>query len=371
VSAVTAATSSTVATPSRARFVYEALAGRVVFGSGSLDSVGAEVEALGGTRVLLVRDEFAAPEAARLHDQLGQTIVAEIDGIRPHVPMEQVLAARRATVAAGADTIVSLGGGSTTGLAKAVVLEHDAWFVAVPTTYAGSEMTPIYGITEDGVKRTGRDVRVKPAVVVYDPDLTIAMPASVTAGSTMNAIAHCVEALYAQSRNPVITSVALDGVRALRRGIEKVAATPGDPDGRAELLYGSFAAGTALAAVGMAIHHRICHVLGGTFGLAHGDANAVILPHAVAANTPAEPQVMGVLAEALGGGDAAGSLFDLAGRIGAPRRLDELGMTATDLERVADLVVEHAGWNPRPVSRDWVAALLQDALVGRRPQVHT
>jgi alcohol dehydrogenase class IV len=186
----------------------------------------------------------------------------------------------------------------------------------------------------------------------------------------MNALGHCVEALYAENRNPVITGVAVEGVAALRAGSHMVVDAPSDIDGRSRLLYGAFAAGLALGSVGMAIHHRICHVLGGTFGLAHGDANAVVLPHVVSANSAAEPGVMRTLGAALGADDPAGALFDLAHRIGARQRLDELGIEHPDLGKAADLIVARAGWNPRPARRDWIVALLEDAWIGRRPQVH-
>ena len=189
-----------------------------------------------------------------------------------------------------ADSVVTIGGGSTTGLGKAVALaRHDA-FLAIPTTYAGSEMTPIYGITEGDIKRTGRDLRVRPATVIYDVDLTLRLPSDVTAGSTMNALAHCVEAMYAEERNPIVSLLVFEGIEALTSGSLSVSEDAGNIEGRGRLLYGAFLAGSALGSVGMAVHHRICHVLGGTFGLAHGDVNAVILPYVVAYNQSWEPR---------------------------------------------------------------------------------
>ncbi|HLE94896.1 MAG TPA: iron-containing alcohol dehydrogenase, partial [Acidimicrobiia bacterium] len=192
-------------------------------------------------------------------------------------------------------------------------------------------------------------------------------PREVTAGSTMNALAHCVEALYAQERNPIVSIMALEGAKALKRGSVIVAGDPGDVEGRSDLLYGAFLAGASLGAVGMAIHHRICHVLGGTFGLAHGDANAVILPHVVAYNREAEPEVMAALADALGVVDPALGLRELAETIGAPTSLSNLGIREPDLDKATEMIVEGGGYNPRPVEREWIRQLLEDAFAGRPP----
>ena len=306
-------------------FTYQVLPGRVVFGFGTITQLPAELDALGASRVVLISDDMAKSEADEIEADLGNRVVGRIGAIQPHVPIEEVEAARRLTDESRADAVVTIGGGSTTGVGKAIVLETEVSFLAIPTTYAGSEMTPIYGITAGEVKRTGRDSRVKPRTVIYDVDLTLGLPKEVTAGSTMNALAHCVEALYAQERSPIITIMALEGVRALQRGSVVVAGEPTNPDGRSDLLYGAFLAGASLGAVGMAIHHRICHVLGGTFGLAHGDANAVILPHVVAYNRESEPEVMAALGDALEVADPALGLFELAEALGAPTNLADLG----------------------------------------------
>jgi alcohol dehydrogenase class IV len=208
---------------------------------------------------------------------------------------------------------------------------------------------------------------VKPRTVIYDVDLTLGLPKEVTAGSTMNALAHCVEALYTQERSPIVSIMALEGVRALKRGSVVVAGDPGNVDGRSDLLYGAFLAGASLGAVGMAIHHRICHVLGGTFGLAHGDANAVILPHVVAYNQVAEPGVMASVADALGVADPAIGIRELAETLGAPTSLSELGISEQDLDKAAEMIVDSAGYNPRPVQRAWIRQLLEDAFAGRPP----
>jgi alcohol dehydrogenase class IV len=348
-------------------FNYELLPGRVVFGFGTIARLPIELDALGAGRVVLVSDNMAKADADQIEADLGERVVGRIGEIEPHVPIEEVEAARRLTDTSRADAVVTIGGGSTTGIGKAIVLERDLSFLAIPTTYAGSEMTPVYGITAGKVKRTGRDPRVKPRTVIYDVDLTLGLPKEVTAGSTMNALAHCVEALYTQERSPIVSIMALEGVRALKRGSVVVAGDPGNVDGRSDLLYGAFLAGASLGAVGMAIHHRICHVLGGTFGLAHGDANAVILPHVVAYNQVAEPGVMASVADALGVADPAIGIRELAETLGAPTSLSELGISEQDLDRAAEMIVDSAGYNPRPVQRAWIRQLLEDAFAGRPP----
>jgi alcohol dehydrogenase class IV len=348
-------------------FVFELLPGRVVFGSGTIARLSVELDALEASRVVLISDNMAKSEADRIESDLGERVVGRINEIEPHVPIEEVEAARRLADDCQANAVVTIGGGSTTGVGKAIVLERELAFLAIPTTYAGSEMTPVYGITAGEVKRTGRDPRVKPKTVVYDVDLTLGLPREVTAGSTMNALAHCVEALYAQERNPIVSIMALEGAKALKRGSVIVAGDPGDVEGRSDLLYGAFLAGASLGAVGMAIHHRICHVLGGTFGLAHGDANAVILPHVVAYNREAEPEIMAALADALGVVDPALGLRELAETIGAPTSLSDLGIREPDLDKATEMIVEGGGYNPRPVEREWIRQLLEDAFAGRPP----
>jgi maleylacetate reductase len=351
-------------------FTFDALPGRVVFGRGSLDRLPNEVDRLGASRALVITDPQTKPVADRAIEGLGDRFAGAFTDIELHVPEEGVRGARDAAAAARADLLVTIGGGSTTGYGKAVALETDTPVLAVPTTYAGSEMTPIYGITSNGLKRTGRDTRVLPRTVLYDPELTTSLPPGVTGSSGMNAIAHCVEALYAKEENPITSLVAEEGFRALVRGIPASVRDPGDLEARSDALYGAYLAGAALAVVGMALHHRICHVLGGTFGLAHGDVNAVILPHAARFNEPAAPDALRRAACALGAKDAPFALFDLARSVGAPTSLEALGMREEDLDRSAELSADPPLWNPRPVTVGDVRALLDDAFHGRRPVAH-
>ena len=249
---------------------------------------------------------------------------------------------------------MAIGGGSTTGLAKAIALTSELPILAIPTTYAGSEMTPIWGLTEGGVKKTGRDVRVLPKTVIYDPALTTSLPVALSVTSGINAIAHCVEALYSRDANPIISLIAEEGIRALAGGLPEVVKQPGDLDARSRALYGAWLAGVSLGAVGMALHHKLCHTLGGTFNLPHAETHTVVLPHAVAYNAAAAPEAMERIARALGARSAAEGLYDLAASLGAPVSLESLGMRREQLDRAADLAVQNPYYNPRPVTREGI-----------------
>jgi maleylacetate reductase len=281
--------------------------------------------------------------------------------------METARAAREVARQRDADCYVAIGGGSTIGLGKAIALETGMPIVAVPTTFAGSEMTPIYGVTEAGIKKTGRDRRVLPKTVIYDPSLTLSLPAKIAGPSGMNAIAHCLEGLYAQDANPITSLLAAEGIRALSRSLPVVVNEPGNLDARADALYGAWLAGSVLGNVGMAIHHKLCHTLGGSFNLPHAEVHTVILPHAAEFNRETVPEAMRIAAEALGARDAAQGIYDLAGRLGAPLSLKAIGMPEDGLDRAAKLATENPYYNPRPVEYSGVRRLLENAFYGRRP----
>lgn len=350
-----------------APFVHEQLAQRIVFGWDRLDDIADEVERLSGGRVLLIAERSTRPVAERVERALADQVAASIAPVRPHVPAEDVTSAREVASTHAVDLIVSIGGGSATGLGKAVAVAGIP-LLAIPTTYAGSEMTPIYGITESGRKRTTRDERALPKTVLYDPALTTSLPPRPTASTGMNAIAHCVEALYAANRSPLTDLLAAEAIRLLRRALPDCVEEPSSQPARTTALYGAYLAGTVLAGTGMALHHRICHVLGGAFGIGHGDANAVILPHVVAFNAPAVPDAIQTVAEALDTQDPAGALFDLTASMEAPTALAQLGLEESDLDQGVTLTLEEDFYNPRPVDRDGLAELLRDAYEGRRPE---
>jgi alcohol dehydrogenase class IV len=265
------------------------------------------------------------------------------------------------------DGLVAIGGGSTTGLGKAIALRTDLPQVVVPTTYAGSEMTPILGETSAGTKNTITDPKVQPEVVIYDIDLTMTLSPRLSAMSGMNAIAHAVEALYAKDRNPIISLMAVEGVAALRRALPLIAANPSDGEARSDALYGAWLCGTCLGAVGMALHHKLCHTLGGSFDLPHAETHAIVLPHSLAYNAPAVPDVIARLQPILGEEPAVG-LYDLLAQIGAPRALRELGMPESAIDDAADRAMVSPYWNPRSLTREGIRSLIARALAVEAPQ---
>jgi maleylacetate reductase len=284
-----------------------------------------------------------------------------------HVPAEIAATAVRHAQDNNADGVVTIGGGSAVGLGKIIARDTGLPMLAIPTTYAGSEMTPIWGLTENGVKTTGRDLGVLAKCVIYDPALTVGLPADVSASSGMNAIAHAVEALYAVDANPIASTMAEQCIAALGRRFPRVIADPADIEARSDALYGAWLAGAVMGFVGMALHHKLCHTLGGAFDLPHAGVHTVILPHAAAYNASAAPQAMAAIATALGSANGPGGLFDLAQNIGAPTTLKALGMKEVDLDRAADLAVAKPYPNPAPVTRDQVGTLLDNVYHGHRP----
>jgi maleylacetate reductase len=351
-------------------FEYVALPSRVFFGAGYLDRVADESVAMGGTRVFIVHDPTSEANARKVAANLtGKADVKLWGQVVQHVPIDLAEPAQKAVDEHGSDLIVSIGGGSSTGLAKAIALSHGLPILAVPTTYAGSEMTTIYGLTGDRHKQTGKSPQVLPKSVIYDPLLTLGLPANVTGPSAFNSLAHCVEALYAPGHNPVAGAIALDGVRAISDSLPRVMQKPDDVDARGDLLYGAMLGGMSLGATASGFHHRLCHILGGKFNLVHADTHSVILPHAVAFNARALPAEMRRLADALGvsGGDPAAALWDLAKTSGIPTDLASLGLPREGLEEVAQEVVVEEKNNPVPLDEASVMALLNAAYDGIRP----
>jgi maleylacetate reductase len=348
-------------------FVYEPPGGRVIFGAGSRHRLPVEVSRLAAKRVLLIATRAMKGDADVLAEQLGQGVSARIDGVTPHVPAEIATDATVTATNANVDLAVCIGGGSAVGLAKVVARDTGVPIVAVPTTYAGSEMTPIWGLTEGGRKTTGRDARVQPRVVVYDPELTCGLPARTSAASGMNALAHCVEGLYAVAASPVTALLAAEGIRVLARSLPLVVERTDDLPQRSAALYGAWLAGWTLGTAQMGVHHTICHVLGGSFGLPHAGTHSAVLPHATAFNAPAAPAAMDTLARSLATDEPAGALWDLAHGIGAPTALADLGFRRADIAKAADLVVAAAPPNPRPITTQEVHLLLLAAHDGTRP----
>jgi maleylacetate reductase len=344
--------------------VHDAPPSRVVFGPGSLDALPEEAARLGLRRALVLSTPRRGDPVERAAALLGDAAVGVFDRARMHVPVETVAAATDVVEAHQVDGCVAIGGGSTIGLAKALALRHGLPSIAVPTTYAGSELTPIWGLTESGRKQTGRDRVVLSKAVLYDPDLTLSLPVGVSATSGLNAVAHAVEALYAPDGSPVVAAMAEQGVRAFATALPGIAADPADGAARTMALEGAWLCGACLGATTMGLHHRLCHALGGMLDLPHAETHAVVLPYVAAFNLPSTPAAREGLARSFGGEDPVQALTALADRLRVPRTLAELGVAEADLDRVADEVLAHPYSNPRPVSRDDLRGLLGAAWSG-------
>ena len=339
---------------------------RIVFGQGTLTKVAEEISGQGCARALILSTPFQEGDAQALAAQLGDLAAGVFAQAAMHTPVSVTQQAVEAYDRADADCVVALGGGSTIGLGKAIAYRNDCPQIVVATTYAGSEVTPILGQTEDGLKTTLRDARVLPEVVIYDPDLTLGLPVPMSVTSGLNAMAHAVEAVYAQDRNPVSSLQAVEGVRALRDALMVIVEDPRDITARTQALYGSWLCGTVLGTVGMALHHKLCHTLGGSFDLPHAETHAIMLPHTAAFNAPAAEVKTRHLAD-LFGGDLGSGLWDFAKRLGAPLALKDLDLREADLDKAADLATQNPYWNPRPVERLAIRELLQRAWEGARP----
>ena len=342
-------------------------AARVRFGAGARRELGDEIRELGHSRALILSTPEQAESAEAFAEELGELAAGVFAGAAMHTPVAVSEEATERARKTEADCVVSVGGGSATGLGKAVALRAGVPLIAVPTTCAGSEATPILGQTEGGRKVTHSDPRVRPVAIVYDPELLLTLPVPATVASGLNAIAHAAEALYARDRNPVAAALAEEGLKAFRSGLPRTIAAPGDVYARGETLYGAWLCGTVLGQVGMALHHKLCHALGGGFDLPHAETHAVVLPHAIAFNAAAVPELLAPVTEIFGGPSPGRALRAFAEESGAPLSLGELGLGRDDLDRAADLAVEKPYWNPRPVDWKGVRALLQAAWEGAPP----
>lgn len=349
-------------------FVYNALPSRVIFGSGTISRLKSEIERAGCHRALLLSTPEQADSLRQIAASLGPLAAASFTQAAMHTPTEVTERALNQALECGADCTISFGGGSSTGLGKAIALRTDLIQIAIPTTYAGSEVTPIIGETKDGVKITQRTLKVLPEIVIYDVDFTLSLPQRLSATSGTNAIAHAVEALYAEDRNPVISMMAEQAISAMGRAMPAIISDPQNRNARAEALYGAWLCGVCLGSVGMALHHKLCHVIGGAFELPHADTHTVILPYAMAYNAKAAPEADMAVARALGGNDGTSALVELAVRLGSPQSLQSLGMPESGIDRAADLAVQNPYWNPRPIEREAVRALIAAAWAGDPPR---
>ncbi|MET7393825.1 maleylacetate reductase [Dactylosporangium sp. NPDC005572] len=350
------------------QFDHETLGQRVRFASGgAARAVAQEVERLGAARVMVI----AAPGESALAERIsaGLPVVLVHDEVVMHVPVPVAERARAAAAEHDVDAIVSVGGGSTTGLAKAIALTAGVPIIAVPTTYAGSEATNVWGLTEGARKTTGVDPRVLPHAVVYDPALTRSLPVGLSVASGLNALAHCVDSMWAPRTDPIDAALAAEGIRALASGLPQVVDDPEGLPGREETLYGAYLAAVAFASAGSGLHHKICHVLGGMYNLPHAPTHAVVLPYVLALNGPAAPAAADRIARAFGSDTAIEGLQALRRRLDAPRALRDYGLHEAQIPAAVDAILPAVpDTNPAAVTADDLQRLLHDAWEGAEPR---
>ena len=349
-------------------FSYHGLPWNIIFGAGALARLPEELTKLGFSRALVLCTPTRVREGRMVRELLGSKAVGLFDRAVMHVPVETVAEAVARAQRLEADCSVAIGGGSTTGLGKALALKMALPNVVIPTSYAGSEMTNIWGMTENARKVTGRNDAVLPSLTVYDPELTLALPPRFSAASGMNAMAQAAVNVTAKDVNPMVSVMALEAVRVLARSLPLVAERPDDLDARTEAMYGACIAGAAIGTGTTSLHHRLCHTLGGMFGTPHAETHAVLLPHSVAYNARATADETCKLGEAIGADDAALGILQLATKLGVPTALKDIGVREQDLDAAAEAATEKAIGNPEPVTTDRVRALLENAFRGARPE---
>ncbi|KAJ3579770.1 hypothetical protein NPX13_g793 [Xylaria arbuscula] len=347
-------------------FEYSPNPGRVIFGNGTINRIPDELKRLNFSKPVILSTPEQLSQAQRIESILQGHV--EVIGIFSNAMMHTPVHVTNTAVefSRAADCIVSIGGGSTIGLGKAISIRTGLYHIAIATTYAGSEMTPILGETENAQKTTRSDPKILPGTVIYDVDLTMTLPVQLTSVSAINAIAHAVEALYARQRNPIIELMAAEGIKALASSVPEIVANPDSRSARSGALYGAWLCGICLGSVGMSLHHKLCHTLGGSFNLPHAQTHTIVLPHALAYNAPKVPRAMETLAKVLpnSDGDAVKGLNVLLGKLKVQRGLRELGMKESDVDVAADIALRNAYWNPREIERDPIRELIRRAWAG-------
>jgi maleylacetate reductase len=350
------------------RFDHQTLPQRVRFASSAAaENLRDALTELGAHRFMVIGSRGQRPAAELI--LAGMPVAHWCEDVVMHVPVDVAQRARDAAADHDVDALISIGGGSATGLAKAVVLTTGLPIVAVPTTYAGSEVTPVWGMTEAGRKTTGTNPRVLPKTIVYDATLTQRLPVDLSVASGLNALAHSVDALWAPAVDPVNAVLAGEAIRALRVGLSAVVDEPTGLEGREHTLYGAYLSAVAFASAGSGLHHKICHVLGGMFNLPHAPTHAVVLPHVLAFNAPNAPAAERRIAAAFDAPNALDGLIALRDALDAPRALRDIGMPADGITPAADAIVAAApAGNPTPVTTDTISELLRAAWAGKEPR---
>lgn len=365
-------------------FEYNANPGRVVFGSGTVQKLPDEIACLNLKLPLVLSTLQQTNQAEHVENVLKGQIAGVFAEATMHTPTHVTDAAVKYAQNQSADSVISIGGGSTIGLGKAISFRTGLPHICIPTTYAGSEMTPILGETAEGMKKTKSDPKILPGTVIYDVDLSMSLPTGMSATSGVNAIAHAgesifylavvrtwltwsaVEALYARNTNPVINLMALEGTRALASSLPGIVENPSSQSARSLALYGAWLCGTCLGSVGMSIHHKLCHTLGGSFNLPHAETHTAVLPHAISYNAPNIPEVMRKLADALpeSNGDAIHGLNVLLEKLKVKRGVKDFGMKEEDVDKAADIAVGNPYWNPRAIERTPIRELIRRVWAG-------
>ncbi|PYI05734.1 maleylacetate reductase [Aspergillus sclerotiicarbonarius CBS 121057] len=347
-------------------FEYNSSPSRVLFGAGTLSQLPSELTRLNLTRPLVLCTPQQTHQAKSVKSVLNNQVAGIFTEATMHTPTHITDKALEFATRQNADSIISIGGGSTIGLGKAISIRTGLPHICIPTTYAGSEMTPILGETADGLKKTRSDPKILPGTVIYDVDLTMTLPVGMSATSGVNAIAHAVEALYARNTNPIINLLALEGTKALATALPELITNPTSPSARSSAQYGAWLCGTCLGSVGMSIHHKLCHTLGGSFNLPHAETHTAVLPHAISYNAPRIPEAMEKLAEALpeSNGDAIHGLNVLLDKLQVKRGLKEYGMKEEDIDKAADIAVGNPYWNPREIEREPIRELIRRVWAG-------
>ncbi|KAL1953736.1 hypothetical protein VTO42DRAFT_2300 [Malbranchea cinnamomea] len=348
------------------QFEFNSNPARVVFGPGSISRLPEELLRLQSSAPLVLTTPGQSKRAEDVRALLGGKVAGTFCEAAMHTPIEVTERAKEYALSKGADSVISIGGGSSIGLGKAISFRTGLPHICIPTTYAGSEMTPILGETAGGIKKTMSDKKILPNTVIYDVELTMSLPVGISAASGVNAIAHAVEALYARNTNPVIRLLALEGIRNLASSLPEIVANPASTSARSKALYGAWLCSTCLGSVGMAIHHKLCHTLGGSFNLPHAETHAAVLPHALAYNAPKIPDTMAALVEVLpeSQGSAIHGLNVLLKKLQIKRGGKELGMKEDDIDKAADIVVSNPYWNPREVQREPIRELIRRVWAG-------
>ncbi len=342
---------------------------KVRFGAGLRNDICSELSELSSTKALILSTPQQVDMAMELATMIGDRASGVFTRATMHTPVDVTVEAVEHAQSVQADSVVAIGGGSTIGLSKAISLRTGLPQVAIPTTYAGSEATPILGQTDKGIKTTLTDANVLPRVILYDPELVASLPPSMTVTSALNAVAHAAEALYAKDRTEETTALAINGLKAFAEGLPTVVENPNDLKAREETQRGAWACGTVLGLVGMALHHKLCHTLGGSFNLPHAETHAIVLPHAIAYNAVSVPDLLAPVSDSLGGSKPGQALWEFAIAMGAPLALKDLGLSEDDLDRATEITLKNPYWNPRSVTADGVRALLQNAWAGNAPSV--